>query len=423
MAKDEIHFKMTQRKLLSFTNTILSLLDNFGSRTFALNEEKLIKKAMDITGLNDFGDDLIREPLHLLCEHSRNGKPMTALGRLFLKKDLLRRLTNKLKIEDTLKKQPEILQRHIEKPIFIVGLPRTGTTLLQRLLDLDPNNRTLRNWEMDNPIPLPKPETYTTDNRIKTENVGWTILDYAAPTYKRIHETGSDIPDECLSLMANSLTSLMYNVSLDAKAMLAWYMNREHLDTYAFHKRHLQLLQYNFPVNQRWVLKGPMHMFGLPWLLEIYPDARIIQTHRDLVKVIPSLLSLLATMHAAFQGPVAVDELAKEWLEVIYHYIDGLKARFDKEKQQDSQCLFYDVYFNDLVKHPIETIKKIYAYLNIGLSDETVYQMNQYLENNPQHKHGKHKYNLEEFNLNSQEIYERFSSYYTKFKLDQSTEN
>jgi hypothetical protein len=163
---DPTRFTPYRPTALRIANAALRLLDRSLGRVFTADHEALIRRACRKTGLTDFGDDAHREPLSILCEHLRTGKPMTAFGRMWLRADLLTRLENKLRIRAELSQHPEMLERSVREPIFVLGLPRTGTTFLHRLLDADPENHAPRIWEMNQPVPPPDPETFERDRRI-----------------------------------------------------------------------------------------------------------------------------------------------------------------------------------------------------------------------------------------------------------------
>ena len=414
--KKDIRYAPSRRKVLKLANALFRLLDRFDGRILALDEEKLIRKARKKTGLYDFGDDAFREPLQLLCENSRTGRPMTAVGRIALQEDILRRLKNKLRIEAFLKAHPKVLEQEVRTPIFITGAPRTGTSLLQRLLAADPASRSLRSWEMADPVPPPSPETFTTNPRFKKDKLRWAFLNYAAPNLITIHEAGPDIPEECISLMANNFTSMWFLASMEAYEYFHWLQKLDLTENYRFHKRQLQLLQWNFPENIRWVLKSPWHANGLEWLMQVYPDVRIVQTHRDMSEVLPSYFSLMLATLGIFYEELDHMAVADKWTEIIACNMEkGLAARKKKEEQGGSPPIFLDVLYTDLVADPIGTIEKLYEKSGFELSGEAVDRMRRYLEENPQHKHGKHRYSLEQFGLTAVGVQERFRSYHEQF--------
>lgn len=417
MQNDKTRYKSKRRLIFKAADAVVAILDRMGKRTMALDPDKLIAKARKQTGLHDFGDDSFREPLRILCAHTHGDKPLTILGRIILKGDILNRLKNKLRIHAEIKAHPEILEQPMPHPIIIVGLPRTGTTLLQRLLAEDPDSRTLRSWEMIDPIPLPEPETFNTDPRIKKDTIRWNLYNWAVP-HRMMHETGPTLPEECFSLMANDLISLWFYPAIDSTEYLQWFQGLDHTHTYRLHKRQLQLLQSKWPAGIHWVLKTHWHFYGLEWLLKVYPDARIVMTHRDLAKVIPSNASLITAVRSGFYKEVNPVAISNAYLDLFSSYFDrGLKARDNEEKRPGSKAIFYDLYYRDFTADPLAAVEKLYAKFKLELTPNTLERMRRFLAETPQHKLGKHKYTLEQFDLDEETLRRRFAVYYKRFGL------
>ena len=397
-------------------NKVVRLLDRVFGRVLAADEQALVRKARRNTGLRDFGDDLHLEPLRILCEHTRHGKPMTAFGRISTRVDLRMRLQNKLRIHSLLSDHPEILQQPVHQPIFILGLPRTGTTLLHRLLAVDAGNRALRTWEMVQPVPPPEPDALDSDPRIGRVEKAMDLLDHVAPAVKMMHETRSNLPDECLLLMANGLVSGLYCASWDSP-YLDWFMKQDHTPAYRFHKKQLQLLQWKFSP-RRWVLKAPWHLYCLGSLLNVYPDARIVQLHRDPLEILPSLASLWTTLRAAMYedvDPMAVGAEATMRASSLLNR--GMELRADEERKAGSEAVFQDVSYLEFVENPIGTVAKIYAGFGLELGERAASNMHRYLEENRQGKYGKHQYQLERFGLEAETQRENFRAYCERFEV------
>lgn len=400
--------------LIRTLNALVRFLDRFGGRTFAIDEEVLMRKARKKTGLDDFGDDSFREPLAIICEETLTGKPMTAVGRFMVQDNLLSRMKNRLKLEAEYKAHPEILEQEVHEPIIIAGLARTGSTLLQRLLAQDPGNRSPYNWEMNSPVPPPEPSNHQTDPRIKKDQPRWSILNYFLPRFKSIHEVGARLPDECLSMMANNLISGWFAIGIGG-GYLDWILEEDLIHAYRLHKRQIQLLQWKFPP-LRWVLKSPWHLLGLEAVMKVYPDARIIQTHRSLMEALPSCASYMREFREAQYPHVDLDELGREWLGVyIKWFQSGMAAREKAEKRENSSLLFHDLHYHDLVAEPIASIEKIYDDFHIELTGEAVDRMRKYMKENPQYKYGKHRYSLEEFGLDRETIKQHFAPYCERY--------
>jgi hypothetical protein len=403
-------------RTLKIADALVRFLDRFGGRTLALDAEKIMRKAQKKTGLTDFGENSFREPLEILCNHSRNGRPLSAFGRLMAVDNILYRLMNRLKIEAELKAHPEILDEKIERPIIIAGLARTGTTLLQRLLDQDPANRSPRNWEMNDPVPPPEPSTYETDPRIKTDRRRWGLLSYGLPVFNAIHEVGANLPDECLSLMANDFVSGWFVIGTDSD-YLPWYLETDLKKAYRLHKRQLQLLQWKFPP-VRWVLKSPWHLCGLDDMISAYPGARVIQTHRDPLQALPSVASYMLNFRSLCYNQVDPKAIGEEWLDLTTLWFQrGMAAREKLERRKDSPAVFQDVYYAKLVADPIGTVEKLYHAFGMDLTGEAEIRMKRYLKNNPKDKHGSHIYSLAQFGLDRETVWKRFAPYYERFGL------
>ncbi len=241
-------------------------------------------------------------------------------------------------------------------------------------------------------------------------------LDYMAPAVKAIHEIGAELPEECLALMGNDLCGGLFSLYWESPYE-EWMMKRDMADVYQSHKRQLQLLQWKFET-KTWLLKHPLHLYWLKNLLTVYPDARIVQTHRDPVKVMPSMSSLIITIRAIAYDKIDPGYIGARALEQFSSIVErGDQQRREEENRQGSAALFHDVYFTDIVKDPMATIEKLYNALEMELSDETRKEMVRYLDESPRRKHGIHAYTLDQFGLEEHVIHERFHGYYKRFGL------
>jgi hypothetical protein len=390
-------------------------LEGLGIQLVRADEERLIRRATTQTGLTDFGDDSFLEPLRLLIQSTEQGPRINLIGQLYARSTMVDRLSTRLQIEAAIAADPSILEERIQQPLFIIGLPRSGTTLLHRLLAVDPANRAPRLWEMVQPVPPPERETYTTDPRIAQTAKEIDLLNRLAPTFRSIHDLDVAQPEECLALMANDLMSLWFLVGMDLPEYRQWLHQQDLTDTYRRHKRQLQLLQSRFR-GDRWVLKSPWHLHGLRWLLEVYPDARIVQTHRDPLKIIPSLASLMLTMREALQDDISPADVGQEVLEGIPDWLESaMRVRAAAEADPAGHAIFIDAHYGDIVADPMGTVRRTYQRFDIKLTDEAERRMLAYLDANQQHKHGEHLYTLEQFSLERDRTREIFSAYCERF--------
>jgi hypothetical protein len=254
-----------------------AMLNRLGLRLVSLDEQHLLDAARRATGLDDFGDADFREPLRRLLDALESEADLTLLGRIAAHRDLHGLLTNRLWLVEDRKQNPGIAAERIVAPIFIVGLPRTGSTALHHLLAQDPDTRAAQAWEVMYPSPPPTRATYETDPRIARAAGQLRWLDWLAPDFKTIHPVGARLPLECIAIMSASFLAARFQTTYNVPSYEAWLATQDMRPAYAFHRRFLQHLQWRAP-GARWVLKAPSHVFAFDALLDTYPDARILQT-------------------------------------------------------------------------------------------------------------------------------------------------
>jgi len=378
------------------------------------NVDQLLDTACRHTGLHDFGTIPFRESLQLLLQSCEHEARLNVLGRLAVGQDTLRLLINRLHLEDDWKRSPGIAEQRIIRPLFIVGLPRTGTSLLHGLLAQDPTNRTPLSWEVMYPSPPPERATYASDPRIAKADRRMQWIHWLAPDFKRIHEVSARLPQECVAITSHVFRSSQFATTFRVPMYEAWIDHADLRPAYAFHRRFLQHLQWRCPGAQ-WVLKSPAHLSGLEALLETYPDAGIIQTHRDPLAAIPSLASLRTVLQGAFSdyvSPLHIGlETTRHWAQVLEHAIQFRRLH---PATQDRFC---DVHYQALTHDPIGTVQHIYTAFGRSLSQEAEAGMRRYLAQHPQHQYGEHHYTLAQFGLDPAEETSRYSAYRDHFGI------
>ncbi len=389
-------------------NAVGSMLSRMGLPLVSLDERDLLDAARRATGLEDFGDDDFREPMQRLLSCLETEAELTLLGRVAARRDLTGLLVNRLRLEEDRKRYPEIASQRIAAPIFIVGLPRTGSTLLHHLLAQDPDTRVTQAWEVMYPSPPPIRATYETDPRIAraTKQLRW--LDWLAPDFKAIHPVGARLPLECIALMSASFRATRFQTTYNVPSYEAWLNGQDMRPAYAFHQRFLQHLQWRAP-GARWVLKAPSHVFSFDALLDTYPDARIVQTHRDPVTAVASVASLSSVLHRAFSRR---REPTRFGHEVTLRWTDGLERSLELRRNgRVSRERLVDVHYHELVKDPMATVRRIYSHFQTPLTMAAETSMQGFLAENPQGKHGRHEYALDTFGLDAQDLAHRFKEY------------
>jgi hypothetical protein len=366
------------------------------------------------TGLHDFGTIPFQESLQLLLHSCEHEAQLNICGRMAVRHDILRLLRNRLCLEDDWKRHPGIAAQGIDRPLFIAGLPRTGTSLLHGLLAQDPANRTRLSWEVMSPSPPPEREQYESDPRIAQVERRMRCIYWLAPEFKRIHEVGARLPQECVAITSHVFRSPQFATTFHVPSYEAWIDKADLRPAYQFHRRFLQHLQWRCS-GQQWVLKSPAHLAGLDALLETYPDAGIIQTHRDPLVAIPSLASLRTVLHSAFSNAVDPLQIGLEttsyWAQVLIQVIQFRHAH------PAAQSRFYDVHYHDLTRDPIGTVRRIYAHFGLPFTQTAEGRMRQYLAQHPRHQYGEHRYTMEQFGLKPAEEAERYRAYRDHFGI------
>jgi hypothetical protein len=377
-------------------------------------EKDLLEATRRQVGLDDFGDMSFLEPLRRLIDSLGAEARLNPMGRLAVRYDLTRLLVNRLKIEEDRKRNPGIADQEIRRPIIITGLPRTGTTLLHSLLSLDPANRVPLTWETLYPSPPPETATYHTEPRIGRADRQISWFHRLVKGFNRIHPIGARLPEECLVIFSHSFLSYQFETTYRLPSYLDWLKVQDLHPAYEVHRRFLQHLQWHCP-GDRWVLKAPAHMFDFEAMFSVYPDARVVMTHRDPIEVTASNASLTATLRTAFSDDVDPFEVGPEcsqrWAEAIE------KALHSRDRGCASAEHFLDLYYVDLLADPVSVVRKVYTRFDLPFREKLKEKIEEFLHRNPRDRYGKHHYNLEEFGLNLEEETRRYSFYRERFRL------
>jgi Sulfotransferase family len=379
-----------------------------------LDAEAQLAAASARSGLSDFGDPRFRAPLRLLFDSYQRDARLTAFGRMLVRRDAQRLLENRLHLVDTLSKHPEILRGEIRAPIFVLGLPRTGTSILHELLAQDPANRVPMTWEVQRLWPPPERESFETDPRIAEAERHYSGVDRVLPDFKRIHRMGARLPQECVALTCHDFASLVFHTSHRVPSYQEWLDSADLRFVYESHRRQLQYLQWRCPA-ERWVLKSPGHLWALSALLAVYPDARIVQTHRDPLRVLASLAHLVTVLRSMASDAADTREIGADWTRRL---ADGLERTI---AVRTSGALpperVFDIQFGEFVGNEIATIRRLYEHFGLALSGEAEARMARYLAANPKDGQGTHRYALGEAGLDAAGERRRYAAYQEHFRV------
>ena len=376
-----------------------------------LSEQYILNAARDSTGLDNWGSNNFLEGMRELLNSSIKEAKLHFFGRQFLQKGCIRAVKDRIRLQKAFQKNQEILNTPIEKPVFVLGLPRTGTTFLQNLLFQDDHFRHLHYWEQVAVGPQPTHENLQ-DNYIIKSCVSFVEnLKTIAPEFFIAHEINPYGPEECNGLMERNFTSIIYFMFRNIPSYIDWFQTHDMTETYDYHKQQLQFLGYHFKKKQ-WVLKAPVHLFFLKYLFKTYPDARILHLHRDPLELVPSMASLVVISRQIHSNHVDAEETADQILDWVRKIITNSIA-FRNEHGSDR---FLDLSYNELVRDPMNTLNQIYKWLGVNNNNEIQSNISSWLENSKRKRVGKaHHYSLEQFNLTEKIIQNEFSHYYDRY--------
>jgi hypothetical protein len=376
-----------------------------------MEAKEIIAAARRETGLTDYGDEAIIEGLTALTEALDREARLTERGKTIVERTLIDTLAGRLRVEDYLAKHPELLDQPVEKPMFVFGLPRTGTTLVINLLQADPARRCFVRWESINPVPPPKAGEFRTDPRYVAEQARLELSVKYAPHISAMHHEDADSPSECQFSMAPSFITQVFDSQWHVPSYRRWLFAASYLPAFRYQKRLFQVLQSEAP--GRWTLKNPWHPLFLDDLTTVYPDAQLVMTHRDPAEVVASACSLVRAVRDMFSDDVDPHEVAAAQMETF----DLMIARQDAYRAKHGAGSIHDVDYSALVRDPIGEMRKLYAHFDEPLTPEAEAAMQAFLAANPKGKHGKHEYSLADFGLTREGVREHFRAYIERFGL------
>ena len=404
---------------LKIGNGIMRLLNKIGIAKVDLSAEFLMAKAKKEVSLDDFGDMAFLEPMRILIESIEAEANLTPFGRMVQQGRMIGLLKNRLLVQEAVKCNPEILQEKIEAPLVIVGLQRTGTTMLHRMLAQDASNLTMAWWQGGNPAPGAiagnKEADTSEDPRILAAEKQIKALAYLNPDFMAIHPMDARAADEEILLLDFSFISTTPEAAMHVPSYAKWLEGHDNTPAYEYLKLLLQYLQWQDKkagnLRKRWVLKTPHHLEYLDILLKTFPGAKLIQTHRDPVQTLASFCSMIAVGRGLGTDHVDPIEIGQHWGRKVSLMMDKTLAVRDKI----GDSYFIDVNYKDVITDPVAEIRRIYTAIGDEVSVEFEQAIQCWRQENDQHKHGKHEYKLEDFGLNEDNEKQRFLRYRQRF--------
>ena len=381
---------------------------------------RLADEAVTQAGEDDFGEPSWQEGIDVLLDSLQQEARLNELGVEIAAAECVTYLANRLAIIAWRRDHPEVAEGAIERPIVIVGQPRTGTTILYDLLGQDPALRVPLTWEVDRPIPPPQTDTYATDARIGEVQANMDMAESLIPGFTSFHPMGALLGQECVRITASDFRSMIFNTQYRVPTYNNWLLRDADLKpAYRWHRQYLQHSQSRHPAPQ-WLLKSPAHLWHLDDFAAVYPDAILIQTHRDPLKVIASTSALVAHLRGLASDQTSVSEAAAGYAEDIFLGLDrGIEAR-DRGTFPAGQIV--DVHFTEFVADPLSTIKGIYASLDRELSGPTEERMRTFLATNPGDGGGDGtRYRFADTGLDAGLLRERSARYQERFAVPSET--
>lgn len=374
-----------------------------------LAAEMLLARAERRSGLGDYGETPFREGLGVFLKACNEEAELSLFGHFGTQWDVCRFLANLLRLRQEERRTPAILEERLERPIFITGLPRSGTTFLHQLLAADPTNRVPRIWQLVHPYPE---AAASRDRRRQRVSRQLRMFQMLAPDFRRLHPVGADSPQECSEITAHVFASLRFDTTYTVPSYRRWLDGAGHLDAYRFHRRFLQHLQHQSRAGCRWVLKCPDHVFALDALKTVYPDARIVFVHRDPLRVLRSAARLTEVLRRPFTRQI---DRAALGLQECERWSEGSQLMIRAADCEPFNEPIFHVSYRDLISDPLGTVQALYSHFGLSLEALAAAEIARFVRANPNGGYGVNQYNLDTYGIEPAPWTERFAPYMERF--------
>jgi hypothetical protein len=369
----------------------------------------LIETAKRRCRLDDFGEGDFFEALSRLLESCQREARLNLIGKIALRADVLQTLCSRLQMERDRRLYSKIAQQEVHEPLFIVGLPRSGTTLLHSLLAADPQHRCPLMWEVRSPTP---PTDADEKFRIQRATRSCKFFNWLAPSFRYVHAVGAEVPQECISLMTPTFMSDQFDAMYYVPSYRTWFFQQDLRPAYEYHRRFLQHLQFRRAA-RRWILKAPTHMFAMQALLSVYPDALFVQTHRTPVDAMASVSSLVTILRSAFSDAVDPVTVCREAIDYWSETMD----KFLNERDRLASRRICDIEYDEISRDPIAAVTRIYDHFGWSLSQQAEQRMRTLVASHAERQPGNHRYHLSQFGFTAEEVLTAFAPYCQRFGL------
>ncbi|HEX3565309.1 MAG TPA: sulfotransferase [Acidimicrobiales bacterium] len=394
---------------------ILNVMAEAGA-DISLRPDALMAAAVDQTGLDDFGSDDFVGRLNVFCGALRDQSRLDQAG-IFAQSTLVTGLLrNRLLLEDLIGRHPEILQEEVARPIVICGLPRTGTTHLHNLMSADTALRSLPYWESMEPVlaEAERPDAGRVDQRRERTELSLSVLDVVMPEFKRMHEMTVDHVHEEIQLLAIDFSTMLFETIAPMPAWRDDYLARDQRPSYAYLKRILQAMQW-LRGGTRWVLKSPQHLEQFPALVDTFPDATFIVTHRDPVSVTASMITMLAYSARIGHQHVDLPWIGRYWSERLEQMLRACVR--DRDVLPSDRSM--DMRFDEFMADDMGMVARIYELAGQPMTGQAEAAMTGFMTDHPRGRHGGVLYDLAQFGLDGKQLRESMAFYTERFGVSQ----
>jgi hypothetical protein len=407
-------------------NTVMRGANALGLARFSLDRDTLISDARKATGLRDFGDESYLAPMQMIIDGLEAEANLNPMGRFMARNNLLRLLKHRLYAHDLLTRHPEILERPMPDPVVVVGLGRSGTTRLHRLLAADPQFLHLTSWESI--FPVPYPECFAaraagkTDPRITALDQGLKAVMYLSPQVAAVHPLGTFEVEEELGLLQHAFSSQIFELLTRLPTFAEWLMTHDQNAAYEYMVVLMKIISWyrDDPLDKPWVLKTPQHMQDLDALLHVFPNAKLVCSHRDPIKAVGSVCSTAWNAMVRDTDSLDPHEIGRHWLDKTERMLHKTMRIRDEMVPASNQV---DIQYADITADWRAALEEVYDFLGMPFTEAARSGMQDWLARNQQHKHGAHKYSLADFGLTKEGVDRQLMFYREHYNIPYETKN
>jgi hypothetical protein len=376
-----------------------------------LERDALLSDASKASGLTDFGSPDFEPALAVLLESYAKDSRLTPLGRRLVHDELVGDLIGRLQVVDQLKRNPAIRTSRVGRPIFILGLPRTGSTTLQQMLQQDPDTQVLEYWLGVAPQPRPPRETWEANPNYQQVARVLRLTYEKDPGLRALHDVSADGPGECRFVFRHLFMDDSYDHTATLPSYRAWFDGQPMDRVYAWYADVLRLIQQPAP-ERRWALKYPPHLRCIREIFATFPDACVIHAHRDPARVVPSYASLLANFTAVYEDDVDHFAIARLSLRL---WAERMAKGMRDRAELDREDRFFDLQFREVLEDPVGAVERAFRSFGVPLSDEGRARMRAWHQAHPQGRHGQHGHSADHYGLDRKQMSELFREYRERF--------